>query len=152
MTQPQPSIFTELAKSVVIPDKLYFKIGEVAKLIGVEPYVLRYWETEFPQISPVKSKTGQRMYRRGDVELIAAIRELLYGQKFTIDGAKKKLGEIKRVSRKGGGEDNLCLDLDPEALSAERFHALIDGLQGVIDEMEVFLTGRAESPENPFPS
>jgi DNA-binding transcriptional MerR regulator len=135
----QPSIFTELAKNVAIPDKLYFKIGEVAKLIGVEPYVLRYWETEFPNIAPVKSKTGQRMYRRGDVELIAAIRELLYGQKFTIDGAKKKLGEIKRVSRKNAAEGNLSLDLDPDDGSVERLCAVTDELRAVLTEMDDFL-------------
>lgn len=146
MTQNQPSIFTELAKSVEIPDKLYFKIGEVAKLIGVEPYVLRYWETEFQSIAPVKSKTGQRMYRRNDVELIAAIRELLYGQKFTIDGAKKKLGEIKRVSRKNTGEGNLSLDLDPEGLSAESLRASTVELRSVIAEMDDFLnTDKSEN-------
>lgn len=96
----------------MIPDKLYFKIGEVAKLIGVEPYVLRYWETEFPQITPVKSKTGQRLYKRHDVETIATIRELLYDQKFTINGARRKLKEIGRVLRQNAGESQLPLDLE----------------------------------------
>ncbi len=83
-----------------IPDKLYFRIGEVAKLIGVKPYVLRYWETEFPEIAPVKSKTKQRLYKRQDVELICRIRELLYNRRFTIQGAKKMIGgEKKPIAR-----------------------------------------------------
>jgi DNA-binding transcriptional MerR regulator len=74
-----------------IPDKLYFKIGEVSQLVGVEPYVLRYWESEFPGLSPRKSNTGQRMFRRKDVELLLNIKQLLYEKKFTIEGARKAL-------------------------------------------------------------
>jgi len=74
-----------------IPDKLYFKIGEVARLAGVEPYVLRFWETEFPALKPGKSKTGQRLYRRREVELALQIKTLLHEQGFTIAGAKQKL-------------------------------------------------------------
>ena len=68
-----------------IPDKLYFKIGEVSELLGVEAYVLRYWETEFPVLSPKKSGTGHRLYRRKDVELLLRIKHLLYDKRFTID-------------------------------------------------------------------
>lgn len=74
-----------------IPDKLFFRIGEVSQLVGVEPYVLRYWETEFPGLAPKKSNTGQRMFRRKDVELLLNIKELLYEKKFTIEGARKAL-------------------------------------------------------------
>src|ERR1700688_2153287 len=74
-----------------IPDKLYFKIGEVSDLLGVEPYVLRYWETEFATLSPKKSGTGHRLYRRKDVELLLRIKHLLYDRKFTIDGARREL-------------------------------------------------------------
>jgi DNA-binding transcriptional MerR regulator len=81
MTEETPSI----------PDKLYFKIGEVSQLVGVEPYVLRYWESEFPGLSPRKSNTGQRMFRRKDVELLLQIKQLLYEKKFTIEGARKVL-------------------------------------------------------------
>ena len=82
-----------------IPDKLYFKIGEVSQLVGVEPYVLRYWESEFPGLSPRKSNTGQRMFRRKDVEMLFHIKELLYEKKFTIEGARKALksGKIDAV-------------------------------------------------------
>jgi DNA-binding transcriptional MerR regulator len=78
-----------------IPDKLFFRIGEVSQLVGVEPYVLRYWESEFPGLSPKKSSTGQRMFRRKDVEMLLNIKELLYGKKFTIEGARKALKSEK---------------------------------------------------------
>jgi DNA-binding transcriptional MerR regulator len=74
-----------------IPDKLYFKIGEVSELLGVEPYVLRYWETEFPVLSPKKSGTGHRLYRRKDVELLLRIKHLLRDRRFTIEGARQTL-------------------------------------------------------------
>src|SRR5580698_9401541 len=74
-----------------IPDKLYFRIGEVADLLGVEPYVLRYWESEFPKLAPKKSGTGHRLYRRKDVELLLKIKHLLYEKRFTIEGARQTL-------------------------------------------------------------
>ena len=76
-----------------IPDKLYFRIGEVSQIVGVEPYVLRYWESEFRGLAPKKSDTGQRMFRKKDVELLLRIRELLYDRKFTIEGARKVLAD-----------------------------------------------------------
>ena len=81
-----------------IPDKLYFKIGEVAELLGVEPYVLRYWESEFAVLSPKKSGTGHRLYRRKDVELLLRIKHLLYERRFTIEGARQTLqAEVRAV-------------------------------------------------------
>jgi DNA-binding transcriptional MerR regulator len=74
-----------------IPDKLYFRIGEVAKLAGIKPYVLRFWETEFSGLGPKKSGTGHRLYRRKDVELVLEIKRLLYEKRFTIEGARKVL-------------------------------------------------------------
>ena len=74
-----------------IPDKLYFRIGEVARLAGIKPYVLRFWETEFPGLGPKKSGTGHRLYRRKDVELVLEIKRLLYEKRFTIEGARKFL-------------------------------------------------------------
>ncbi len=76
-----------------IPDKLFFRIGEVSQIVGVEPYVLRYWESEFRGLSPRKSSSGQRMFRRKDVELLLRIRHLLYERKFTIEGARKVLAD-----------------------------------------------------------
>ena len=75
----------------VITDKLYFRIGEVAKLCKLPAYVLRFWESEFPQLKPVKSSTGQRMYRQRDVESVLRIRKLLYDEGFTIAGARQQL-------------------------------------------------------------
>lgn len=75
----------------IIPDKLYFKIGEVSDLVGVKAYVLRYWESEFKEISPVKSQANQRLYRRRDVEMLLRVRQLLYRERYTISGAKKVL-------------------------------------------------------------
>jgi DNA-binding transcriptional MerR regulator len=74
-----------------IPEKLFFRIGEVCDLIKVQPHVLRYWETEFPMLAPQKNRSGQRVYRRKDVEMVLRIRDLLYEEKFTIAGAKKRL-------------------------------------------------------------
>ncbi len=78
-------------KEIVIPDRLYFRIGDVAELCRLPAYVLRFWETEFPQLKPVKSSTGQRMYRQRDVELVVRIRKLLYDEGFTIPGARQQL-------------------------------------------------------------
>src|SRR6266496_4799342 len=76
---------------VVIPEKLYFRIGEVARLCRLPAYVLRFWETEFPQLKPIKSSTGQRMYRQRDLENVLRIKTLLYDQGFTIAGARQQL-------------------------------------------------------------
>ncbi len=77
--------------TVEIPDKLYFKIGEVAELTKLQPYILRYWETEFGGLRPAKSRSGQRLYRRNDILTILRIKELLYRQRFTIAGARRRL-------------------------------------------------------------
>jgi len=84
-----------------IPNKLYFRIGEVAKLAGIKPYVLRFWETEFPGLGPKKSGTGHRLYRRKDVELVLEIKRLLYEKRYTIEGARKTLaGRSKKEATK----------------------------------------------------
>jgi DNA-binding transcriptional MerR regulator len=83
-----------------IPNKLYFRIGEVAKLAGIKPYVLRFWESEFPGLGPKKSGTGHRLYRRKDVELVLEIKRLLYDKRFTIEGARKALESSK--PKRGG--------------------------------------------------
>jgi DNA-binding transcriptional MerR regulator len=82
-----------------IPDKLFYKIGEVSKIAGVEPYVLRYWESEFPFLKPRKSKSGQRIYVKNDLELILQIRDMLYNERFTIEGVRKRLGEGAAVRK-----------------------------------------------------
>jgi DNA-binding transcriptional MerR regulator len=81
-----------------IPDKLYFRIGEVARLAGIKPYVLRFWETEFPGLGPKKSGTGHRLYRRKDVQMVLDIKTLLYEKRYTIEGARKHLETRPKVA------------------------------------------------------
>lgn len=86
--------------TVAIPEKLFFKIGEVCELSGVQAHVLRYWESEFPMLAPQKNRAGQRTYRKRDVEMALRIKELLYDDQYTIAGAKKKLaGELRGASK-----------------------------------------------------
>jgi DNA-binding transcriptional MerR regulator len=96
-----------------IPDKLYFKIGEVSEILGVEPYVLRYWETEFPQLAPKKSGTGHRLYRRKDVELLVRIKHLLYEKRFTIEGARQSLRGSTSGSRNSSSGQQSLFPEDP---------------------------------------
>ena len=108
-----------------IPDKQYFKIGEVAEIAGVEPYVLRYWETEFKAIRPEKTRSNQRLYRRRDVEMVLQIKRLLYDEGFRIDGAKRRLREMS-------GEEPPMV---AQKLAAELRDAL-DELEKIVDEDE----------------
>lgn len=101
---------TANANGPEIPDKLYFRIGEVSQLLGVEPYVLRYWETEFRSLSPKKSGTGHRLYRRKDVELLIRIKHLLYERRFTIEGARQSLlAEARAMKGPVDGEEQAKL-------------------------------------------
>lgn len=106
---------------VVIPEKIYFKIGEVCELVGVQAHVLRYWETEFPMLSPQKNNSGQRSYRRRDVEIALRIKQLLYNEMFTIAGAKKKLqaeqreGSKAKAARQTPPPSETTGDADPNA-------------------------------------
>ncbi|NOZ85085.1 MAG: MerR family transcriptional regulator [Deltaproteobacteria bacterium] len=117
---------------VTIPDKLYFKIGEVAHLTGVRPHVLRYWESMFNIIRPVKSKTNQRMYRRKDVETVLMIKNMLYNEKYTIAGARRKLKQ-----NAGGETRNKQLDLN---LGRKEAQAVIEeavrDLESMLQEVE----------------
>ena len=90
-----------------IPDKLFFRIGEVSQIVGVEPYVLRYWESEFKALSPKKSGTGQRMFRRKDVELLLEIKHLLYDKKFTIEGARRALSEQPKMVKNSTNREGI---------------------------------------------
>lgn len=95
---------------VELSNKLYFRIGEVAKIVGVKPYVLRYWETEFPILKPGKTPSRHRLYRRRDVETLLDIKRLLYEEGFTIAGAKKRLKDGQRLS----DETSPLSQADPE--------------------------------------
>ncbi len=99
-----------------IPNRLYFRIGDVSELLGVEPYVLRFWETEFPMLQPKKGKTGHREYKRKDVVLLFEIKRLLYDEGFTIAGARKALKGKNRAAKKpsGGADGESQMGLLPE--------------------------------------
>ena len=87
------------SSEIVVPDKLYFRIGEVSRLCRLPAYVLRFWETEFPQLKPIKSSTGQRMYRRKDVDAVLRIKKLLYEEGFTIAGARQQLRSESKAEK-----------------------------------------------------
>jgi DNA-binding transcriptional MerR regulator len=101
--------------TVSIPDKSYFRIGEVSRLLGVQPYVIRYWETEFKTVRPIRTRSDQRLYRYKDVEELLMIRKLLYEENFTINGARKQLHKIR-------GEEPAAADRDRR--------------DGILDEIE----------------
>lgn len=109
-----------------IPDKLYFRIGEAAGLLGLETYVLRYWETEFPTLAPKKSGTGHRLYRRKDVELLLKIKHLLYDKRFTIEGARQWLQKEGKGSKSKG-------------LDRPQGHLFLPDLAGIRDELAAIL-------------
>jgi DNA-binding transcriptional MerR regulator len=90
-----PQTFDLAASLASIPDKLFFRIGDAAELLEVKPYVLRFWETEFPMVRPTKSRSGQRVYRKKDVEMLFLIKHLLYVERFSIEGARKRIRELK---------------------------------------------------------
>ena len=98
---------------IEIPDKLYFKIGEVSEIAGVQPSVLRFWETEFKRINPKRTPSGQRLYRRNDIDTILKIKELLYDKKFTIQGAKRHLRTNEKKDKgKPSGLDDIRSELE----------------------------------------
>ncbi len=117
--------------SVPIPEKLFFKIGEVCELAGVQAHVLRYWESEFPMLAPQKNRAGQRVYRKRDVEMALRIKELLYEDQYTIAGAKKRLANELR----GGAK--------PKQAAIEQEH---DELQNVVEEALAKRSDLTQSP------
>jgi DNA-binding transcriptional MerR regulator len=108
-----------------IPDKPFFKIGETARMCGVKPYVLRYWESEFRSIKPQKTRSQQRLYRKRDVELLLRIRHLLYEERFTIEGARTRLREL-------GHDEAAPPPLPPPDVSPEVLRKIKQGLQDLI--------------------
>lgn len=109
--------------AISIPDKTYFKIGEVAKLLDLEPYVLRYWESEFDILAPDKTDSGQRIYQRADIELVCHIRNLLYDEMFTIAGARRQL-ELEREGK-------------PCYANADKARADDDGMREQVEQLEL---------------
>ena len=121
--QPQTSLVADLLAA-----KPFFKIGEVAKLLGVKPHVLRYWESEFPSLKPKKNPSGQRIYAKVDIEAIVEIKNLLYTQRYTISGAKKMLAHQEE------GEH-----VATQSLTEETFFQEVEHLKKYIHELLVLL-------------
>ena len=117
-----------------IPSKLFFKIGEVCELTDTQPYVLRYWESEFPALAPAKNNSGQRIYRRRDIETILRIKTLLYEEGFTIAGAKKKLEQEMKDPTKAGSTTP-----PPEMLAAPGSDNLKDEILSIRAELRGIL-------------
>jgi DNA-binding transcriptional MerR regulator len=111
-----------------IPDKPFFKIGEAARLCSVKPYVLRYWETEFRSVRPQKTRSQQRLYRKRDIELLLKIRELLYEQRFTIEGARARLREM--------GHEEAQRSASPPPIDREALKKIKQGLLDLIRMVE----------------
>ena len=120
--------------AVLIPDKLYFRIGEVATLCRLPAYVLRFWESEFPQLKPVKGSTGQRMYRKRDVESVLRIKQLLYEQGFTIAGARQQL-------RSENKSDKTQPAIPFPSQSAPEIQHIRQGLQEILTMLSTRRTG-----------
>jgi DNA-binding transcriptional MerR regulator len=109
-----------------VPDKLYFKIGEVAALLGVKPYVLRYWESEFKAIKPAKTRSKHRLYRKRDIEVLRQIKQLLYQERLTIEGAKKRLkGQESPAPARGDRDARLRAVLGRVKKDIESLHRML---------------------------
>ena len=117
--------------AVAIPEKLFFKIGEVCELAGVQAHVLRYWESEFPTLAPQKNRAGQRVYRKRDVEMALRIKELLYEDQYTIAGAKKRLANDLRA----GGKLRLGSPANGEDREEESGENAVSARTGIKTEM-----------------
>lgn len=125
-----------------IAKKEYYSIGEVCEITGLKPHVLRYWETQFKTLMPVKNRAGNRAYRKRDIEMIQLVKSLLYERKYTIDGARQKLAEL----RKEGTQ--LEVELEETRLK-DTFQELADDLADVVDYIDAFRRGDAEPGELP---
>ena len=128
-----------MASELILPDKEDFKIGEVCEIVGVKPFVLRYWETEFAELSPTKGSGGQRTYTRHDVEVIQRIKQLLYEERFTVAGAKKRLAEElsarKPTTTKKKQQQQVVVDSPPP----DRLERLRQALAETRDELHEIL-------------
>ena len=121
-----------------IAKKEYYSIGEVCQITGLKPHVLRYWETQFKGLVPVKNRAGNRAYRRREIEMVQLVKELLYERKYTIEGARQRLDQMKRTA----GE-KLETELE-EAKVKDTFETLGDDLAGLVAYIEAFRRGEAE--------
>lgn len=126
-----------------LPDKLFFRIGDVSELLGVKAYVLRYWETEFPMVTPTKSQAGHRVYKKQDVELLQLVQHLLYNERYSIEGARKRIRELKKA-----GELKNFREAAVAAEAAEQNYAA-DAIEiaASIQQGGVVVRSAVESPE-----
>ena len=121
-----------------IAKKEYYSIGEVCRITGLKPHVLRYWETQFKGLVPVKNRAGNRAYRRREIEMIQLVKELLYDKKYTIEGARRRLDNLKRSAA-----STLESELE-EAKVKDTFETLADDLGSLVGYIEAFRRGDAE--------
>ena len=129
-----------------IPDRLYFKIGDVARLCGVESYVLRFWESQFPQLKPNKSGTGQRLYRRRDVELALEVKRLVHGEGYTLAGARAVLDEEqKRPGKRKRTDTVLSLPVDQNK-QMDGIAAVIGHARAELREIASLLAAQSPQP------
>ncbi len=124
-----------------IARKEYYSIGEVCQITGLKPHVLRYWETQFKGIAPVKNRAGNRAYRRREIEVVQLVKKLLYEQKFTIEGAKQRLDEMRK---EGTGQLEASLE---EARMKDTFENLAGDLAEIVAYIDDFRHGRVEPGE-----
>jgi DNA-binding transcriptional MerR regulator len=130
-----------------LPDKLFFKIGEVAEIVGVRPHVLRYWESEMPALRPMKTRGAHRVYRRRDVELAMLVKRLLQDEGFTISGAKKRLRELNR--------DRVASEPDPQAAAEVSVKASLqvirEELRSLQDQLDAVFALESVNPRRGSP-
>lgn len=127
-----------LTDSVEIPNKLYFRIGDVSRLTGIKAYVLRFWENEFPSLNPKKSGTNQRLYRRKDVEMVLEIKHLLYEKRYTIEGARTFLQQNKGkapkpVEKKAPAPKQTALFPEPAGVDPQQLESIKQELYAVLE-------------------
>jgi len=134
--------------SPAIPDRLYFKIGDVARICEVETYVLRFWETQFPQLKPNKSGTGQRLYRRRDVELALEIKQLVHGKGYTLSGARQVIEQVHR-RRSGDAQPRLPLAGGESSSHTQDLSSAIDRARAELREIAGLLSAPDPQPRPP---
>ena len=139
MAQHQPIRKSSPATTSEIPDKLYFRIGEVARLCDVPAYVLRFWESEFPQLKPNKGGTGQRLYRRRDVETALRVKSLLYDEGYTIPGARQA---IKSEMKQNTSQLALAMPEGPATASTQQLKKLQKDLRELLTMLSKPVTAR----------
>jgi DNA-binding transcriptional MerR regulator len=127
-----------------IPSKLFFKIGEVCELTDTQPYVLRYWESEFPALAPAKNNSGQRIYRRRDIETVLRIKTLLYEEGFTIAGAKKKLEQEMKDQAKTGTSTPTPPTVASEEVLRDEMQSIQAELRGILEIIDAHDSGTSE--------